>query len=105
MECMVDGERTYVFAMRTSTGVYACRCVAKSADSYALNLRRLEDSWTRDVAPVLRFDTLGAAADWMRDSFGHVVEWRDKGVQYSYATEAATCSSVAISESIPSMRM
>ena len=87
MECTVHGERTYVFAMRTGSVVYACLCAAKSADSYALNLRRLEDSWTQDVAPVLRFETMGAAADWMRDSLGHVTEWRDKGVQYGYAPE------------------
>lgn len=104
MECAVNGERTYVFAMRTGVGVYMCRCTAKNADAYALDLRMLEDSWTRDVAPVLRFDTIGAAAEWMREHFGSVSEWRDKGLQYSYTTDAATCSSAATSDSMPSMR-
>ena len=79
LECVVDGTRTYVFAMRIDTEVHICRCKADDADTYTLELQTLQNSWTTRVGRVLVFDSLGSAAIWMGDNFGGLTQWLDKG--------------------------
>ena len=90
LEFCDGGDRTYLFAVRIGATVHACVCSAEKADAYVLDMRMILDSWTRGVAPILEFRTIGDAGNWIRDRFTGVSDWQDRSSLYARQAISAT---------------
>jgi len=81
-------ERMYIFAVRGDSSVTTCVCPADAADAYVMDIRRMEETWSRSVGTVVEFATIADAANGLRAQLSHVTDWQDRGCAYARETHA-----------------